>query len=68
MGAMLYLLALLLPPLAILLGGRPVLGLLVFLIWLPAVLLSGGLGHPAFVALAWILLFLRDQERARRRP
>ena len=67
MRPMLYVLALLLPPLSILLAGRPLLGILVFLIWLPAVLVSGGLGHPLFVLLAWILVWQRDQDRRARR-
>ena len=67
MRPMLYVLALLLPPLSILLAGRPFLGILVFLIWLPAVLVSGGLGHPLFVLLAWILVWQRDQDRRARR-
>lgn len=52
-----YVLALLLPPLSILFAGRPLLGVVVFLVWLPAVLVSGGLGHPLFVVLAWILVY-----------
>jgi hypothetical protein len=52
-----YLLALLLPPLSIVFAGRPILGIVVFFIWVPAVLISGGFGHPVFVILAWILIF-----------
>lgn len=52
-----YLLALLLPPLSIMIAGRPILGIVTFFIWLPAILLSGGLGHPLFVILAWLLIF-----------
>ena len=61
-----YLLALLLPPLSILLAGRPIVALVTFLVWLPAILLSGGLGHPVFVLLAWIILW-QGQEEARAR-
>lgn len=60
-----YVLALFLPPLSILLLGRPFLAILVFLIWIPAVLFSGGLSHPMFIALAWILIF---QARERYAP
>lgn len=56
---MLYLLALLLPPLAILLAGRPITGVIVFFIWVPAILLSGGLGHPIFIILAWLIIHER---------
>ena len=51
-----YLLALLLPPLSILLAGRPILGIVVFFIWLPAIFISGGLGHPIFILLAWLVI------------
>ncbi|SHI30230.1 hypothetical protein [Wenxinia saemankumensis] len=56
---MLYLLALILPPLAILLAGRPILGIVIFFIWLPAIIISGGLGHPAFIILAWLVIHER---------
>jgi hypothetical protein len=62
-----YVLALLLPPLSILLAGRPILAVVVFLFWVPAVIFSGGLGHPVFVILAWIIIFERRDER-RDRP
>jgi hypothetical protein len=60
-----YVLALLLPPLSILLAGRPILAVVVFLFWVPAVIFSGGLGHPVFVILAWIIIFERGQKRLR---
>jgi hypothetical protein len=66
MPSMNYVLALLLPPLSILLAGRPFLGVVVFLVWLPAIIFSGGLGHPVFVILAWILIW-QGQEDARAR-
>ena len=62
-GPMNYLLALLLPPLSILLAGRPILGVVTFLFWLPAIIFSGGLGHPVFIALAWIIIYERGQRR-----
>lgn len=62
-----YLLALVLPPLSIVLAGRPILGIVVFFIWLPAILISGGLGHPVFVVLAWLLIF-EGRNRATARP
>ncbi|KQI69280.1 hypothetical protein SAMN05428995_101868 [Loktanella sp. DSM 29012] len=52
-----YLLALLLPPLSILLAGRPFIGIIVFFIWIPALLFSGGLTHPMFIILAWLLIY-----------
>jgi hypothetical protein len=58
-----YLLALLLPPLSIVLTGRPVLGILVFPIWVLALVFSGGLTHPMFILLAWLLIF-QSRERA----
>jgi hypothetical protein len=64
-----YVLALLLPPLSILLAGRPILAVVVFLFWVPAIIFSGGLGHPVFVILAWIIIFERREDRRdRRRP
>ena len=54
-----YLLAILLPPLSILLAGRPILGIVVFFIWIPALLFSGGLTHPMFILLAWFVIFER---------
>ena len=62
-----YLLAILLPPLSIVLTGRPFLGVLVFFIWVPALLFSGGLTHPMFILLAWFLIFhSREDARERR--
>jgi hypothetical protein len=61
-----YVLALFLPPLSILLSGRPVLSVIVLLIWIPAIVFSGGLTHPMFIALAWIIIYERRQDRRRR--
>lgn len=58
-----YVLALFLPPLSILLLGRVFLAILVLLIWIPALIFSGGLTHPMFIALAWILIFQSHQDR-----
>ena len=67
MTSMTYLIALLLPPLAILLAGRPIVAPLTLVVWLPAIVSSGGLGHPVFVVLAWILIWQGQEEsRARR--
>ncbi len=52
-----YLLAILLPPLSIMLTGRPFLGVFIFIIWVPALIFSGGLTHPMFILLAWLLIF-----------
>jgi hypothetical protein len=52
-----YLFAILLPPLAIVFAGRPFIGVLVFFIWVPALVFSGGLGHPMFILLAWLIIF-----------
>lgn len=62
-----YVLALFLPPLSILIAGRPVVAIVVFLIWVPAILISGGLTHPMFVVLAWFLIFQAGEERRARR-
>ncbi|NDR56079.1 hypothetical protein [Aliiruegeria sabulilitoris] len=51
-----YLLAILLPPLSIMLAGRPILGIITFVIWVPALIFSGGLTHPMFILLAWFLI------------
>jgi hypothetical protein len=62
-----YVLALFLPPLSILFAGRPIVAIVVFLIWLPSILFSGGLGHPVFILLAWILIYQGNEERRTRR-
>lgn len=61
--AMNYILAILLPPLSILLTGRPILGIVVFIIWIPALIFSGGLTHPMFILLAWLLIFQSREDR-----
>ena len=58
-----YVLALLLPPLSIILAGRPILGVVIFFIWLPAIFLSGGLTHPMFILLAWFIIFAGRERR-----
>ncbi|TDL81802.1 hypothetical protein E2L08_03870 [Palleronia sediminis] len=62
-----YVLALFLPPLSILLLGRIILSLVVFVIWVPAIIFSGGLTHPMFIVLAWILIY-QDHADRRGRP
>lgn len=54
-----------LPPVSIFLTGHPILGVVIFLIWIPALFLSGGLTHPMFILLAWFLIF-SSRERAAR--
>ncbi|WP_116086340.1 hypothetical protein [Tropicimonas sp. IMCC34011] len=61
-----YILALLLPPLSILLAGRPIVAIVTFLIWIPSILISGGLGHPIFILLAWILIYQSHADRRAR--
>jgi hypothetical protein len=61
-----YVLALLLPPLSILLAGRPILALVVFIVWVPAIIFSGGLTHPMFILLAWIIIYERRDQRRHR--
>lgn len=61
-----YVLALFLPPLAILLTGRVLLSIVVFVIWVPAILFTGGLTHPMFVLLAWIILYQAGEDRRHR--
>lgn len=60
---MLYVLALFLPPLSVLLIGRIFLSIVVFVIWIPAILFTGGLTHPMFILLAWILIYQAGAER-----
>ena len=62
-----YILALLLPPVSILLTGRPILAIIVFVIWVPALFFSGGLTHPMFILLAWFLIFQAREDRRERR-
>jgi hypothetical protein len=64
--AMNYLLALLLPPLSIVLTGRLILGILVLPIWILALVFSGGLTHPMFILLAWLLIFQSREQSASR--
>ncbi|MEM0937331.1 MAG: hypothetical protein AAF646_03410 [Pseudomonadota bacterium] len=61
-----YVLALLLPPVSVLLTGRWFLALVVLLFWIPAVLFTGGLTHPVFILLAWIIIFQSGAERRHR--
>ncbi len=62
-----YVLAILLPPLSILFAGRPILSVVIFVIWIPAILLSGGLTHPMFILLAWFIIFQAREDRRERR-
>jgi uncharacterized membrane protein YqaE (UPF0057 family) len=62
-----YVLALFLPPLSILLAGRPFVAIVTFFIWIPAILFSGGLTHPMFILLAWILIHQAREDRRTRR-
>jgi hypothetical protein len=66
LSCMNYVLALLLPPISILIAGRPFVALIVFLIWLPAILMSGGLGHPVFILLAWLIIYQAHADRRAR--
>ena len=61
-----YLLAILLPPLSIMLAGRPFIGVLTFLIWIPALIFSGGLTHPMFILLAWFIIFSQANRHVQR--
>ena len=61
-----YIVALLLPPISIIAAGRPVLGVIVFLIWIPALLFSGGLTHPMFILLAWFIIFQAREDKRER--
>lgn len=61
-----YILAIFLPPLSILLTGRPFLSIIVFLLWIPALFFSGGLTHPMFILLAWALIFHAREDRRQR--
>jgi hypothetical protein len=62
-----YVLALFLPPLSILLAGRPIVAIFTFLIWIPAIIFSGGLTHPMFILLAGFLIFQGGEVRRARR-
>ncbi len=61
-----YVLALFLPPLSILLAGRPFVAIAVFLVWIPALIFSGGLTHPMFILLAWVLIYQAREDRRSR--
>ncbi|PZX18265.1 hypothetical protein LX81_00894 [Palleronia aestuarii] len=58
-----YVLALFLPPLSILLTGRIFVAIITFIIWVPAIIFSGGLTHPMFIVLAWILIYQAHADR-----
>ena len=58
-----YVLALFLPPLSILLTGRIFTSIISFIIWVPAIIFSGGLTHPMFIVLAWILIYQSHADR-----
>ena len=58
-----YVLAIFLPPLSVLLIGRFFLSIIVFILWVPAIIFSGGLTHPMFVLLAWALIFHDREDR-----
>ena len=62
-----YVLALFLPPLSILFAGRPFVAIVTFLIWIPAIIFSGGLSHPIFILLAWFIIFQSREDRRTRR-
>ncbi|MEM8632101.1 MAG: hypothetical protein AAGF74_12760 [Pseudomonadota bacterium] len=62
-----YVLAIFLPPLAILLTGRVLLAVVVFVIWIPALIFSAGLTHPMFILLAWLIIFQAREDRRERR-
>ena len=57
-----YVFAVLMPPLAIAVVGRPFVGVFVFLIWLPDILFLGGLTHPMFILLAWFSIFSAEHK------
>ena len=61
-----YVLALFLPPLSIFLLGRVILSVVVLVVWVPAILFSGGLTHPMFIVLAWILIYQDHADRRNR--
>lgn len=61
-----YIVALLLPPVSIIVAGRPFLGVVVFLIWIPALFFSGGLTHPMFILLAWFIIFQTREDKRER--
>jgi len=56
-----YLLAILIPPLSIVLSGRIILGIVIAQIWILAPIFSGRLTHPMFVPLAWFVIFVRRE-------
>ncbi|MEM7440255.1 MAG: hypothetical protein AAF393_11700 [Pseudomonadota bacterium] len=62
-----YVLAIFLPPVSILLTGRPFIAIITFFIWIPALIFSGGLSHPMFILLAWLLIFAAREDRRERR-
>lgn len=58
-----YVLAIFLPPLSILLAGRILVSIVVFILWVPATILSLGSAHSMFIFLAWILIYQAHSDR-----
>jgi hypothetical protein len=38
----------------------------VFVIWIPALIFSGGLTHPMFILLAWLIIFQAREDKRER--
>lgn len=62
---MLYLLAILLPPLAVLLAGKPISAIVMFVLWAPATALLI-FPHVLFVGVAWLIVAQAKGDRRHR--
>lgn len=64
---MLYLIALLIPPLGVFLIGRPITAIIMALVWIISLPFTFGSSHILFVIIAWLIIFqTREDRRANR--
>lgn len=60
---MLYLIALLIPPLGVFLVGRPITAIIMALIWIVSLPFTFGSSHILFVIIAWVIIFQAGEDR-----
>lgn len=53
---MLYLIAVIIPPLATLFAGKVITSIILGALWAPFTFITIGATHPAFVIIAWIII------------
>ena len=60
---MLYLIALLIPPLSVFLVGRPFTAIFIAVIWIVSLPFTFGGSHILFVVIAWLIIFQTGEDR-----